>query len=168
GYIRGKTKEPPWIGGPVPTLCLTSKDVVKLGGVGLADLMIREYAQLDDQIDAESLALLYPEGPEQHCLRLENYIVAQLSGDDFIHKRAFSTGDIYPFKSDYYTGEVLFALMQSSRHILPIRMAMGRLLDAGYGLAEQSHWMAYAACAALKVGYCGEAKAADYIGRLID
>lgn len=168
GYIRGKTEEPPWIGGSIPMLCVTSKQVVKLGGVGLAALMIREHAQLDDQIDKESIAGLYPEGPDQHCIRLENYIVSQLRDGDFIHKRAFSTGDIYPFKSDYYTGEVLFALMQSSRHVPRIRTVMEQLLDGGYGLAQQSHWMAYAACAALKVGYCDEAKTAAYVGRLID
>ncbi len=168
GYIRDKTEEPPWIGGSTPMLCVTSKNVVKLGGAGLAVLMIREHSRLDDQIDEQSLAGLYPEGADQHCIRLENYIVSQLSGGDFIHKRAFSTGDKYPFKSDYYTGEVLFALMQSSRHVPQIRTVMEQLLDAGYGLAQQSHWMAYAACAALKTGYCDEAKTAAYIGRLID
>jgi hypothetical protein len=168
GYIGRKTKEPPWIGDSVPTLCLTSKDVVKLGGVGLASLMIREYSQLADQIDQGSLESLFPDGPAMHCIRFENYIVSQLGDHDFIHKRAFSTGDIYPFKSEYYTGEALFALMQSSRHIPRIRAAMEHLLDAGYGLTQQSHWMAYATCAALKVGYCDEAKATAYLGRLID
>jgi hypothetical protein len=159
GYIRGKTKEPAWLEGSVPSLCLTSKDVVKLGGVGLAALMIREYSHLDDRIDEVPLDSLY---------RFENYIVSQLSGGDFIHKRAFSTGEVHKFKSDYYTGEALFALMQSSRHFPPIRRAMEQLLDTGYGLAEQSHWMAYAACTALRVGYCDEAKAAAYLGLLID
>ena len=168
GYIRAKTEEPPWIRGSTPTLCVTSKNVVKLGGVGLATLMIREYAQLGDQIDEVALTGLYPEGLDEHCIRLENYIVSQLSDGDFIHKRALSTGDTYPFKSDYYTGEVLFALMQSSRHTPRIRTVMEQLLDGGYGLAQQSHWMAYAACAALKVGYCDQAKTAAYIERLID
>ncbi|KUI35420.1 hypothetical protein AU195_11205 [Mycobacterium sp. IS-1496] len=168
GYIGGKTKEPPWMGGLAPTLCMTSKDVVKLGGVGLTAVMIREYARMDAQIDTGLLTSLYPEGPEMHCIRLENYIVSQLSGGDFIHKRAFSSGDIYPFRSDYYTGQALFALMQSSRQILQIRTAMGQLLDNGYGLAEQSHWMAYAACASLKAGYCDEGRTVDYILRLIE
>ena len=167
GYIRGKTREPPWATGLLPMLCMTSKEVVKLGGVGLADLMIRECVE-SGQIDEASLAALYPEGPELHCIRLENYIVSQLDGDDFIHKRAFATGEIFPFESDYYTGEALFALMRSPRQVPRVRTAMEQLLASGYGLAQQSHWMAYAACAALKTGYCDAARVLAYLERLID
>ncbi|HEY0919171.1 hypothetical protein [Devosia sp.] len=167
GYIRSKTKEPPWAAGLLPTLCMTSKDVVKLGGVGLAALMIRESAALG-QIDEASLAALYPEGPELHCIRLENYIVAQLNGHDFFHKRVFTTGEILPFESDYYTGEALFALMRSPRRVPRVRTVMEQLLDRGYGLPQQSHWMAYAACAALRADYCDAATVLTYIERLID
>jgi hypothetical protein len=167
GYIGRKIKEPPWMGGTLPTLCLTSKDLAKLGGSGLAALMMREFSSLLHQIDSESMVLAL-EDIELQCIRLENYLASQLYGGDFIHKRAFSTGEVYPFRSDYYTGEALFALMQSPRQIPQVRTAMEALLDRGYGLVEQSHWMAYATCTALRVGYCDEAKIASYVGRLID
>jgi hypothetical protein len=166
GYIGKKTKEPSWIRGPA--LCLTAKDVVKLGGAALVPLMIREFAALSAQVDKDALASLSIHDPDLHCIRFENYLVSQLTGNDFIHKRAFSTGDVYPFRSDYYTGEALFALMQSPRHVPEIRTAMEQLMDSGYGLTIQSHWMAYAACAALRAGYCDEAKIAAYLLRLID
>lgn len=102
-----------------------------------------------------------------HCARLENYIISQLSGEDFIHKCAFSSGIAHPFRSAYYTGEVLLALVQSSRVDPRVRKVMEALFDAGYGLPEQSHWMAYAACAALTSGYCDRSRTIDYVNRLI-
>ena len=167
GYIRNKTREPPWADGVLPVLCLPSADTVKLGGVGLAALMIQEYAQLG-AVSEEALADLYPQGPELHCARLENYIISQLSGGDFVHKRAFSTGIAQPLRSEYYTGEALFAVVQASRRDPQVRKVMEGLLDAGYGLPEQSHWMAYAACAALTVDYCDRSKLVKYLSRLVD
>lgn len=167
-YVGSKTQEPPWIKELAPMLCVTSNDVVKIGGVGLAALMIREFTGLVGSSRPSVLGSLYPEGAGLHCIRLENYMVSQLSGVDFIHKRRFSTGDILPLRSDYYTGEVLFALMRSPRILLAVRTAMESLLDSDYGLPEQSHWMAYAACAALKVGYCDPEKTGKYLERLVD
>jgi hypothetical protein len=168
GFIQALTREPTWAGEPARRLCLTSDDVVKLGGVGLSALMIREYAVLEGTLHQEPLVALYPGGPETTLTGLENYLVSQLEGDDFIHKRTFSTGAVHPFRSAYYTGEALFALMRSSRQVPRIRTAMEKLLDADYGLPQQSHWMAYAACASIKVGYCDEKKTAAYIARLLD
>jgi hypothetical protein len=167
-YIGKKTKEPAWLSGPEPTLCVTAKDVVKLGGAALAPIMIREYARVSDRLGADAWDFLSTDAPESYCHLFENYLIAQLDHDDFIHKRAFSSGEVYPFRSDYYTGEALFALMQSTRRVPEVRNAAERLFDRGYGLAVQSHWMAYAACASLKGGYCDEATAAGYLGRLID
>lgn len=167
GYIRDKIKEPPWIEGLLPTLCLTSKDVIKLGGVGLAILMIREFSHLSDTRETRSSESVFPEGHVVVCARLENYISLQATWNDFIHKRSFSTGKIDRFHSDYYTGEALFALMDSPRVLPDIRRVMELLLDRGYGLPEQSHWMAYAACAALKTGYCDQGKTAKYLGQLV-
>ncbi|BBZ64200.1 hypothetical protein MMON_55010 [Mycolicibacterium monacense] len=167
-YIRARTKAPPWHTGPSPALCVTARDAVKLGNVGLAALMIRGYAQLASETDTASLASLYPEGFDLHCTSLENYIISQLKEGSFVHKRVFSTGEIRQFESDYYTGEALFALMQSSRHIPRVRVAMEQMLHDGYGLAQQSHWMAYAACASLRVDYCDRALTTTYVGRLID
>lgn len=157
-YISGKLKQPSWVASTLPTLCLTSKDKVKLGGAGLALLMLNAYSEIDDQ-SAENNKIT--------CARIENYIFSQLSGSDFIHKRAFSTGAISPFRSDYYTGEALFSLMESTRRVQEIRSAMEDLMRKGYGLAEQSHLMAYAACAALRTGYCNRELVANYLRDLV-
>ncbi|TFV59919.1 hypothetical protein E4P42_05960 [Mycobacterium sp. PS03-16] len=167
GYIRGKTATPSWIPQTTPALCITSRGVVKLGGVALATLMFREFGRLH-QVDGEALAAHFPDGVEQHCIQLDNYIVSQLRGDDFVHKRVLSTGEVLPFRSEYYTGEAMLALMQSTRQVLGVRIALGKLLDRGYGLTEQSHWMAYTACAALRSGYSNESKVALYLERLIE
>jgi hypothetical protein len=149
-------------------LCLTSKDVVKIGGVGLAALMVRELASLAATAGPDLLDSLYPEGADLHCTRLENYALSQLGTEDFIHKRRFSDGDILPFHSDYYTGEVLFALVKSPRIVPAVRTVMESLFERNYGIPEQSHWMAYASCAALKAGYCDREKTVAYIGRLME
>lgn len=160
-YIVAKFKEPVWSGSSLPTLCLTSKDMVKLGGTGLALLVLNTYCDLAKEViqDRDEFKIT--------SARLENYLVSQLYGTDFIHKRTFSTGAISPFRSDYYTGEALFPLMQSSRRLEKVRHAMEGLLSKGYGLAEQSHWMAYAACTALQTGYCDRDLVANYLRQLV-
>uniref|UniRef100_A0A5Q5BQR0 Uncharacterized protein n=2 Tax=unclassified Mycobacterium TaxID=2642494 RepID=A0A5Q5BQR0_MYCSS len=175
-YILARMKEPAWIQRPLPALCLTAKDVVKLGGSGLAAVMLREHALLADHdghgswplTDERSHDETSDDNYEPYCTGLENYLLSQLKGTDFIHKRAFSTGHIYSFRSEYYTGEALLALMRSPRHIPRVRVTMENLLDRGYGLAQQSHWMAYAACASLTTGYCDETKTVVYLGRLVE
>ncbi len=167
-YILAKIKQPSWVEGPLPTLCLTSKDVIKLGGVGLALLTMRQYVALMKRRGSDSVERLFPKDYVAYCACLENYILAQMTALDFLHKRSFSTGAVYPFRSDYYTGEALFALMQSPRVLPSVRSVMESLLDRGYGLREQSHWMAYAACAALDTGYCGQVKVASYLNHLVD
>ena len=167
-YIAGKTKKPTWMNGLAPTLCLTSKDVVKIGGVGLAALMVRELSSLAATAGPDLLDSLYPEGADVHCTRLENYALSQLGTEDFVHKRRFSDGDILPFRSDYYTGEVLFALVTAPRFVPAVRSVMESLFERDYGIPEQSHWMAYASCAALKAGYCDQEKTIGYIERLVD
>jgi len=168
GYVREKTKEPSWTDGLLPTLCVTSSDVVKLGAVGLDILMLREFSNLIDSGTMKSADAGLPDWRLLTCARLENYIVAQSTGDDFLHKRNFSTGKILGFHSDYYTGEALFALMHSPIVRPEVRMVMESLLHRDYGIKEQSHWMAYAACAALKVGYCDQTRIAQYLERLVE
>lgn len=162
-YIRAKLKRPDWASSSFPTLCLTSKDAVKLGGVGLAILMIQEYGQLLRSRGMTCAPTLFPEGDDVVCAQLENYVESQSVGDDFLHKRVFSTGTILPFQSDYYTGEALFALTRSPMRRPEVSRTMEMLLDRGYGLNVQSHWMAYAACAAARNGFADPLKAFRYL-----
>ena len=168
GYIGSKLARPSWSEGLLPLLCLTSKDAVKLGGVGLAILMIRGYRDLCQSRGALPAAGVLPDEADFVCAQLENYIVAQSTGDDFLHKRAFSTGRILPFRSDYYTGEALFALAQSGRRHVGIATTMEGLLARGYGIEVQSHWMAYAAVAAVRSGYCNTELTTGYLVRLVE
>ena len=99
--------------------------------------------------------------------KLENYLVSQLEQKDFIHKRVFATGENTSFKSDYYTGEALFPLMLSERRFPEVQASLESLMFKDYGIPQQSHWMAYAACSALAKRYCDEIRICIYIERLI-
>jgi poly-gamma-glutamate capsule biosynthesis protein CapA/YwtB (metallophosphatase superfamily) len=167
-YIGSKLARPAWIEGLLPAVCLTSKDAVKLGGVGLSNLMVREYNDLLRSRNSTPAAGVLPEDPEIVCAQLENYILAQSTGDDFLHKRVFSTGRVLPFHSDYYTGEALFALAQGGRPHAGARSTMESLLLRGYGLDVQSHWMSYAASAAIRSGFCDAATATAYLIRMVE
>jgi hypothetical protein len=48
---------------------------------------------------------------------------------------------ISPFRSNYYTGEILFGLIT---HGVPVAASMHALRERNYGVAERSHWMMYA------------------------
>ncbi len=72
-----------------------------------------------------------------------------------------------PFRSGYYTGEALFGLFVTGCTD-PTLLATAEALIAGrHGVAEQSHWMAYAACEAAGRGLISEARITGYITDLI-
>jgi hypothetical protein len=83
--------------------------------------------------------------------KLANYILEQRRPDgDFIHVRNYPLGTVHPFRSAYYTGEVIYALLtlyERSR-IDTYRSCAAhslQLLSAkNYGVVEDSHWMLYA------------------------
>ncbi len=120
--------------------CVVAGDAVKLGGNGLAILALLEVAALNENHDYVDLA-----GD------LAEYIVLQRKPDgNFAHKRRFSTDEVMPFHSDYYTGEALFGLLRltavtGDSRWLDVSQASEDLLAAqNYGVPQQSHWMLYA------------------------
>lgn len=72
-----------------------------------------------------------------------------------------------PFRSDYYTGELLLGLFVTGTADGGALAAAEALMARRYGLAEQSHWMAYAACEAAERGLLGEERVIGYLGDLI-
>jgi hypothetical protein len=122
------------------TRCVVAGDAVKLGGNGLAILALLEVAALTGNQTYIELA-----GD------LAGYIVLQRQPDgNFAHKRRFSTDEIQPFHSDYYTGEALFGLLRltavtGEQRWLDVTQASEEQLAAQeYGVPQQSHWMLYA------------------------
>lgn len=166
GYIVNKLHRPPWLQNDWPTLALVSRDSVKLGGVGLAMLMMHEYKEVAEKnaIDTGFLG----QHPDLIIAQLENYALLQISSGDFIHKRNFETGHISAFHSDYYTGEALFGLMRGGRNSRVLQHVVEGLMEKDYGVDVQSHWMAYAACTAAHRRMMDPAIVRSYIIRLIE
>lgn len=120
--------------------CIAENNSVKLGGNALAILaMLSVYRATGDDILktlAESLG---------------KYILKDMKPDgDFVHKRYLSSGKISDFKSMYYTGEALLALLhlfEATGNELWLDAAIrseDALAPKDYGVQEQSHWMLYA------------------------
>lgn len=120
--------------------CIAENNSVKLGGNALAILaMLSVYRATGDQILktlAESLG---------------KYILKDWKADgDFVHKRYLVSGKVSDFKSMYYTGEALLALLwlfEASGDEVWLEAAIrseDMLASKDYGVAEQSHWMLYA------------------------
>lgn len=127
--------------------CVVENGKIKLGGNGLALLALTELFRLRKDETLLDLAR-----------RLGQYIVSEQRADgDFVHSRDYVTGEEREFRSDYYTGEVLFGLMKlyeatDDRQWLDrVIFSEDRLLERDYGVETQSHWMLYsleALCAA--------------------
>jgi hypothetical protein len=122
------------------TKCVVAGDNVKLGGNGLAILALLEVAALAGNRTYVDLAR-----------DLAAYIVLQRQPDgNFAHKRRFSTDEILPFHSDYYTGEALFGLLRLSavtgeaQWLEVTQSSEEQLAAQNYGVPQQSHWMLYA------------------------
>jgi hypothetical protein len=116
-------------------LALVHRDRIKAGGNALAILAHLELGTPKDMRIARGLA--------NHLLSL------QREDGDYHHKLS-TNGAIDDFRSDYYTGEVMFALARfaaaaKAPPYLASAMRAERMLGPqGYGVAEQSHWMLYA------------------------
>jgi hypothetical protein len=120
--------------------CISEKGSIKLGGNALAILALLSVhrATQDDllRILAESLG---------------RYMLKDLKPDgDFVHKRYLASGKISDFKSMYYTGEALLALLDlfavtgDENWLDAAIRSEDLLLRQDYGVKEQSHWMLYA------------------------
>jgi hypothetical protein len=121
-------------------VCICEDNTIKLGGSALAALtMLAMFS-----ITRERLLLTLS---EQLC----QFILDQRQEQgELVHKRYFESGKISSFRSMYYTGEALFAMVTlfeqtGERHWLDAAVNIEKpLADEGYGVAEQSHWMLYA------------------------
>jgi hypothetical protein len=165
GYLGGKLAAPPWAAPDKPSLGLVGNGAVKLGGLGLGLLALTEVARVP--------ALLLPPNALPHSLpetvaRMRQYALDEIDGDDFRHKRDFATGAVLPFRSDYYTGEAIFGLLMSGPTTDDLTRVTTALMRQGYGFAQQSHWMAYAACEAVARGVVPEALGSAYLTGLME
>jgi hypothetical protein len=160
GYAAAKFDRPAWL--PGETLALVTKDAVKTGGIGLALVMLAEYRRAAGLPQDAT-----PEALDDTIRALAAYGVAQRDGMDFLHKRQFADGAVLPFRSDYYTGELLLGLFLTDSADAGSLAATEALMARRYGVAEQSHWMAYAACEAAERGLVGEERMIGYLSDLM-
>lgn len=147
-YIVNKMQQPTWLDMKLPCLALVSTGNAKLGGVGLAMIMLSEFEKI--MVTRGLSAEVGGKPVFQIIKELERYSLAQIDENDFVHKRNFETGSVDPFRSEYYTGEALFGLMKGQCKSAKLRQVFEGLMMRGYGVDVQSHWMAYAACDAAK------------------
>ncbi|HLQ17576.1 MAG TPA: hypothetical protein VK146_01250 [Tabrizicola sp.] len=165
GYMGRKLAAPSWASVDRPSLGLVGNGAVKLGGLGLGLLALTEVAAIP--------ALILPTGALPHPVsetvaRMRTYALDEIEGDDFRHKRDFATGAVLGFRSDYYTGEAIFGLLVSGPTTEDLTRVTTALMRRGYGFAEQSHWMAYAACEAIARGVVPEALGSAYLTGLME
>ncbi|HVG48494.1 MAG TPA: hypothetical protein VM899_10225 [Rubellimicrobium sp.] len=164
-YAGRRMERPLWVITDGPCFALNAKGAVKLGGIGLALVMLQEFQALArrDRLSPKGL----PATLEETLRGLEAYALTQIEDGDFQHKRDFATGRLQDFHSDYYTGEVLLGLLRSPRLFPEANAVCERLMARGYGIDVQSHWMAYAACEGVERGRLSRAPALDYLHRLM-
>jgi hypothetical protein len=166
GYIARKLSPTPWADPARPSLALVGKDAVKLGGLGLALLALAEAQKVPGLAASLSASLAFD--PDETLIRLRRYALDEIDGDDFHHKRAFPSGDLLPFRSDYYTGEAIFGLLVTGPAPEDLTRVTTALMRRHYGWAEQSHWMTYAACEAIERGVVPEVLGSTYLTGLIE
>jgi hypothetical protein len=160
GYAAAKLEQPTW----APGLALVTKGAVKTGGIGLMLVMLEEYRRaLPRGLDA----MATPAGLDLTIDGLQAYALAQIEGEDFRHKRLIADGTVLPFRSGYYTGEVLLGLLVTGCADPRMVAVAEGLMERRYGLAEQSHWMAYAACEAATRGVGDPGLVTEYLTALI-
>lgn len=122
------------------TLCITSGETAKLGGCGLGLLALTE--------------LFWATG-KRHWLApaqaLARFILRCRRDDgDYHHKIVLESFAPDTFRSEYYTGEALLGLIrlyQATGDVqwLDVAQHSVEALEAqDYGVAQKSHWMAYA------------------------
>ena len=151
--------------GWAPGLALVTNGQVKLGGVGLALLALSDYRHMVDTLPKPRLPAPLPDT----LIGLCDYALSQERPGrpaDFHHKRALADGHDSGFFSDYYTGEALFGLISAGAPAIRTAEIAQTLMRQGYGIDVQSHWMAYAACAACDAGQVPDDLARSYLGQL--
>jgi hypothetical protein len=130
---------------------LIQDDTINLGGNALALLAITEMLSRQPDRDASAEWELVADGLAKGIIGL-----IEPDGRDFRHKVSFATGEPLAFRSRFYTGEALFALLSWYRlrrrkglsveewYLTPLEGIFRRKIKKNYGVSFQSHWMAYA------------------------
>jgi uncharacterized protein YyaL (SSP411 family) len=120
--------------------CICEDNTIKLGGNALAVVALTTLYE----ITREPFLIQIAE-------QLADFMLSERTPDqDLIHKRYFESGKISEFRSMYYTGEALLALLQlyeatrEARWLEAVIAIEERLAGDDYGVKEQSHWMLYA------------------------
>ena len=166
GYAGRRMQAVDW----APGLALVTGNKVKLGGVGLALLMLPEYARAMAPKAAGLRAPRLPMPLPETMAALGAYAFAQQDKADparFAHMRHASDGQDDGFHSDYYTGEALFGLIASGADPTLTAPVAEALMQQGYGIDVQSHWMSYAAAEACARGLVSQDLGRDYLGALL-
>lgn len=121
-------------------VCICEDNTIKLGGNALAALALLSVFE----VTREPLLLTLA---EQFC---QFMLDQRRENGDLVHKRYFESGKISAFRSMYYTGEALLAILTlhektGERCWLDAAIEIEDPLAAEeYGVKEQSHWMLYA------------------------
>ncbi|MGV1767987.1 hypothetical protein [Rhizobium rhizogenes] len=151
---------------PDGQLCIATDKKVKLGAAALAAVAL---STLPQRVRTQYFMTI-----GEIC----NYITTQWSeqNGDFYHCLELPSWMVTDFRSDYYTGQALLALLlaeemgiwspQSSKSMnWTLRLAKNR-----YGIAAQSHWMMYAVAAAFRAQPSTEllGYAIDFIDGIFD
>ena len=165
GFLGRKLEPAPWARPDQPSLALVGKGMVKLGGLGLGLLALSEAGRIT-ALDGKLTDL--PLGLDETATRMRRYALDEIDGDDFRHKRILATGEVTPFRSDYYTGEAIFGLLVSGPADAELTRVTTALMRRGYGWAQQSHWMAYAACEAVEREIVPKTLGATYLTGLME
>lgn len=165
GLIGRKLSPPSWAAPDQPSLGLVSNGAVKIGGLGLALLAFGEAQKIPSL--QPLMAAVLPHSLPETMVRMRQYALDEIDGNDFRHKRDFATGAVLPFRSDYYTGEAIFGLLMTGAMTDDLARVTTGLMQRGYGWIEQSHWMAYAACEAVARGVVTETLGSVYLSGLM-
>lgn len=127
------------------SLVLVERDIHKLGGNGLAIVALAKYTSLTN--DRQYLPVMQ---------RLATWIKQTQgdNGDFLIHKQSFVSEEIFTFRSDFYTGEAILALVrlyeldkneswldvaEKATHFLVNEKNKGVTLDT----VKFDHWLLY-------------------------
>lgn len=120
--------------------CICEGKTIKLGGNALAVVALTTLYE----ITREPFLVQISE-------RLADFMISERTpDDDLIHKRYFQSGKISKFRSMYYTGEALLALLKmfeatkDAKWLEAVLSLEEKLAREDYGVKEQSHWMLYA------------------------
>ena len=119
--------------------CISEDNKIKLGGNALSALALLQVYRLTG--DGFLLAV---------AERLCHFMLDQKSEHgDFVHKRYYKSGKISEFRSEYYVGEALLALIScyeitgEAKILQEVRSVEAELAQQDYGVKEHSHWMLY-------------------------